>query len=37
MIAYTGEIMFNAGIKESAEKVDIAPRERTDEVNVSWR
>ncbi len=37
MIAYTGEIMFNAGIKEDAKKVDIAPRERTDEVIVTWR
>jgi universal protein Kae1 len=37
MIAYTGEIMFNAGIKETAEKIDIAPRERTDEVKVTWR
>jgi len=37
MIAYTGEIMFNAGIKEEAKKVDIAPRERTDEVKVTWR
>jgi len=37
MIAYTGEIMFNAGIKEKAENVDIKPRERTDQVNVTWR
>jgi N6-L-threonylcarbamoyladenine synthase len=37
MIAYTGEIMFNSGIKETAEKVDIKPRERTDEVAVTWR
>ncbi len=37
MIAYTGEIMFNSGIKETAEKVDISPRERTDEVVVTWR
>jgi len=37
MIAYTGEIMLNAGIKKEANKVDIAPRERTDEVSVSWR
>lgn len=36
MIAYTGEIMFNTGIKEKAEDVDIKPRERTDEVDVSW-
>lgn len=40
MIAYLGEIMFNSGIKFSgkeAEKLDILPRERTDEVNVSWK
>lgn len=37
MIAFTGEIMLNAGIKENAEKIDIKPRERTDEVVVSWR
>jgi universal protein Kae1 len=37
MVAFTGEIMFNSGIKMDADKVDIAPRERTDEVNVTWR
>ena len=37
MIAYTGEIMFNAGIKFKGDKVDISPRERTDEVDVVWR
>ena len=37
MIAYTGEIMFNAGILEDADKIDIKPRERTDDVVVSWR
>jgi len=37
MIAFTGEIMFNAGIKEKPENVDIKPRERTDDVKVSWR
>ncbi len=37
MIAYLGEIMFNAGIFEKAEKVDIKPRERTDDVKVIWR
>lgn len=40
MIAYTGEIMFNAGIKipyNDAGKLDIKPRQRTDDVNVSWR
>jgi len=40
MIAYLGEIMFNKGIKvegEEIEKLDIKPRQRTDEVNVSWK
>ena len=38
MIAYLGEIMFKAGIFEKdLDKVDIAPRERTDEVQVSWK
>ncbi len=37
MIAYTGELMFNAGVREKAENVDIKPRERTDEVIVTWR
>jgi len=37
MIAYTGEIMFNSGIKVNANEIDISPRERTDDVNVTWR
>jgi N6-L-threonylcarbamoyladenine synthase len=40
MIAFLGEIMFKAGIKttyEEAEKIDIKPRQRTDDVDVSWR
>jgi len=37
MIAYLGEIMFNAGIKESAEKADFNARERTDDVDVLWK
>ena len=38
MIAYLGEIMFKKGIFEkNFEKVDIKPRERTDEVCVSWK
>ena len=37
MIAYTGEIMFNSGIKLDPEEVDISPRERTDSVVVKWR
>lgn len=38
MIAYLGEIMFNSDIREkNIEKLDIKPRQRTDEVNVSWK
>lgn len=38
MIAYLGEIMYKSGIKENdPDKVDIKPRQRTDEVEVSWR
>ena len=35
MIAYLGEIMFKAGIMEKdLGKIDIKPRERTDDVAV---
>lgn len=40
MIGYLGEIMFNSGIRvdvKDLEKLDIKPRERTDEVEVSWK
>ncbi|MHA1550174.1 MAG: KEOPS complex N(6)-L-threonylcarbamoyladenine synthase Kae1 [Alphaproteobacteria bacterium] len=37
MIAYTGEIMLKAGIKSKPENVEVKPRERTDNVNVTWR
>jgi N6-L-threonylcarbamoyladenine synthase len=38
MIAYTGEIMFNSGIFEKdINKLDIKPRQRTDEVGVIWK
>ncbi|HJZ19002.1 MAG TPA: bifunctional N(6)-L-threonylcarbamoyladenine synthase/serine/threonine protein kinase [Candidatus Nanoarchaeia archaeon] len=40
MIAYLGEIMFKSGIKfqgKKAEELDIKPRQRTDEVEVSWK
>jgi N6-L-threonylcarbamoyladenine synthase len=37
MIAFTGEIMFNSGISVSPEKVEVKPRERTDQVDVNWR
>ena len=40
MIAYLGEIMFNAGMKilpSETDNLDIKPRQRTDEVDVFWR
>jgi N6-L-threonylcarbamoyladenine synthase len=38
MIAYLGEIMFKAGIVEKdLNKIDIAPRQRTDDIIVKWR
>lgn len=37
MIAYTGELLFNAGITPKLNSIDIKPRERTDDVDVSWR
>jgi N6-L-threonylcarbamoyladenine synthase len=40
MIAFLGEIMFNSGIKinvKDFDKVDINPRERTDDIKVTWR
>jgi len=38
MIAYLGEIMFRKGIREKdLDKVDIKPRQRTDDVKVNWR
>ena len=40
MIAYLGEIMFKSGIEFSGKKaqdLDIKPRQRTDEVEVSWK
>jgi len=40
MIAFLGEIMFKAGIKvmpDDIKKLDIMPRQRTDEVNVTWK
>ncbi|PIN89005.1 UGMP family protein [Candidatus Pacearchaeota archaeon CG10_big_fil_rev_8_21_14_0_10_34_76] len=37
MIAFTGEILYKSGIKNKPEEVDIFPRERTDDVEVSWR
>ncbi len=40
MVAYLGETMFKKGIQfkgKEAEKLDIKPRQRTDEVEVIWR
>ena len=37
MIAYTGELMMKAGVKEKMDEIEIKPRERTDHVTVSWR
>ena len=38
MIAYAGEVMFKSGIKVlDISKLDIKPRQRTDEVDISWR
>jgi len=40
MIGFLGEIMFKSGIKflpKNFDKVDIKPRQRTDEVDVSWK
>ncbi len=39
MIAYLGEIMFKSGVKinyKNLNKVDIHPKERTDQVDVKW-
>ena len=40
MIAFLGEIMFEKGIfvnGKEIDKVDISPRERTDDVIVKWK
>ena len=40
MIAFLGEIMFKAGIKISGkkiDKIDILPRQRTDDIKVVWK
>ncbi len=40
MIAFLGEIMFESGIKILHTKLkdfDIKPRQRTDDVEVTWR
>jgi N6-L-threonylcarbamoyladenine synthase len=36
MIAFTGEIMLNSGVKAEGE-IEVKPRERTDDVAVTWR
>ena len=35
MIAYTGELMIKEAV--DADKVDIKPRERTDDIEITWR
>ena len=40
MIAFLGEIMFNSGIKFlgfQAQELEIKPKQRTDEIEISWR
>lgn len=37
MIAYLGEIMFNAGIVSDINKVEVDSRQRTDDIKVTWR
>ncbi len=40
MIAFLGEIMFRKGIKNSyknLDKIDIKPRQRTDDIEVKWK
>ena len=37
MIAYLGEIMFDAGIVSKIDDCDILPRQRTDDVDVLWK
>jgi N6-L-threonylcarbamoyladenine synthase len=40
MIAYAGEILFKSGIKvlpKEIDKLDVMPRQRTDDVEVTWR
>jgi len=40
MIAYAGEILFKSGIKTSPKELDsldVKPRQRTDDVEVTWR
>lgn len=37
MIAFTGELMFKAGMRRATDLVDIKSRERTDDVEVVWK
>jgi tRNA A37 threonylcarbamoyltransferase TsaD len=40
MIAFAGEIMFKSGIKfatKDLDRIDIKPRQRTDDILVTWR
>lgn len=37
MIAWTGLLMYQAGVRNSLEQLDINPSQRTDEVEVTWK
>ncbi len=37
MIAFAGEIMYNSGIVKNIDEVDIDSRQRTDQVEVTWK
>ena len=37
MIAFLGEIMFNSGLGVEPDEADFNPRQRTDDVKVSWK
>jgi len=37
MIAWTGKLMFDAGIKNDPETLAMKPYERTDDVEINWR
>ncbi len=36
MIAWTGSLMYSAGVRNTPEELDINPSQRTDEVEVKW-
>ncbi|MGM5483567.1 MAG: KEOPS complex N(6)-L-threonylcarbamoyladenine synthase Kae1 [Nanobdellota archaeon] len=37
MIAWTGILMHNSGVRHNAKKIGIDPYERTDDIDVKWR